>query len=322
VGGPALPETVKVRAPAADTPDVASVGEEGPALQELRLRLVHELRDRLVDQAISMPLGNQPALSRVAELCRNPGTSAAVVAAEAALDEGFAATILRVANSAAVAGISKVEDLATAVTRLGLGFVECLAVSAPSLRLLATPSDALSPARVELHRHAVRTGVLSRALATDGVGPDHALAAGLVHNLGLSVLSIHARSGFKRLLDAAEIGEQLPEAELRLFGFTHAELGGLLAESWSFPDSLVRAIREHADDLPSTQLAALVQTADRLVRSAGIGIEPPVDPSPAVASTAGLDLEDAREVAARLIGPGRAPAGARSPLTSVLDSLV
>jgi HD-like signal output (HDOD) protein len=301
---------------------VASVGEEGPALQELRLRLVNELRDRLVDRAISMPLGNQPALARVAELCRNPETSAAVVAAEAALDEGFAATILRVANSSAVGGVSRVEDLATAVTRLGLCFVECLAVSAPSLRLLATPSDALSPARAELHRHAVRTGVLSRALAPDGVGPDQALAAGLVHNLGLSVLSIHARSGFKRLLDASAAGEQLPEAELRLFGFTHPELGGLLAESWSFPDTLVGAIREHADDAPSTQLAALVQTADLLVRSAGIGIEPPADPSPAVASSAGLDLEDAREVAAQVIGPGRASTEDGSALVTVLDSLV
>jgi HD-like signal output (HDOD) protein len=301
---------------------VAFVGEDGPALQELRRRLVRELRDRLVDQAISMPLGNQAALTRVADLCRDPTTSAAVVAAEAALDEGFATTLLRVANSAAVAGTSRADDLATAVARLGLRFVECLAVSAPSLRLLAAPNDSLSPARAELHRHAVRTGVLSRALASGTIHPDQALAAGLVHNLGLSVLSIHARSGFKRLLDAAGAGEQLLEAERRLFGFSHPELGALLAESWSFPPPLVTAIREHADERPSTSLAALIQIADLLVRSAGIGVELAVEPSPAVAATAGLDLDEARELAAQIVGPGRSSSGERSPLTQVLDALV
>jgi HD-like signal output (HDOD) protein len=168
----------------------------------------------------------------------------------------------------------------------------------------------------------VRTGVLARALTRAGVNADQALAAGLVHNLGLSVLSIHARSGFKRLLDAAGAGEQLPEAELRLFGFTHPELGGLLAESWSFPPGLVTAIREHAADRPSTQLAALVQIADLLVRSAGMGVEPAADPSPEVASLAEIDLDDARELAAQVVGPRQVAGGESSALTSVFDSLV
>lgn len=312
----------KVRAGAADSPVVAFVGEEGPALQELRRRLVHELRDRLLDQAVSMPLGDQPALLRVADLCRDPTTSAAVVAAEAALDEGFAATLLRVANSAAVAGAARVDDLATAVARLGLRFVECLALTAPSLRLLAAPNDSLSPARAELHRHSVRTGVLARALASDPIHPDQALAAGLVHNLGLSVLSIHARSGFKRLLDATAGGEQLIDAELRLFGFDHPELGGMLAESWSLPPQLVIAIREHATERPSTPLAALVQIADLLVRSAGVGVELPLEPSPATASVAGIDLDEARELAAQVVGTGHPGSSESEALTQVLDALV
>jgi HD-like signal output (HDOD) protein len=300
---------------------VSSV-EEGPALQELRLRLVCELRDRLVDQAISMPLGNEAALARVAELCRTPATPATAVAAEAALDDGFAATILRVANSAAVAGAARVDDLTTAVTRLGLCFVQCLAVSAPGLRLLASPTETLSSARSLLHRHAVRTGVLSRALAPADIGPDQALAAGLLHNVGLSVLSIYARSGFRRLLDAAAEAEQLPDAELRLFGFTHPELGGLLAESWSFPPTLVAAIREHADERPATRLAALVQVADLLVRDAGIGVEPAAEPSADVARIAGLDLDEARELAERVLEPRAGGPGETSALTEILDSLV
>jgi HD-like signal output (HDOD) protein len=290
-------------------------------LGDLRLRLVQELRDRLLGQAISMPLGNQQALSEVAALCRSPETDSGAVAAKVALDEGFAATLLRVANSAALAGASRVDDLATAVARLGFCFVECLAIAAPSLRILATAHDGLETARHELHRHAVRTGVLARVLAPPAILPDQALAAGLVHNVGLSVLSIHARSGFRKVMEAAATGEQLPEVEHRLFGFSHPELGALLGESWGYPTELVTVIREHADEHPSTQLAALVQVADLLVRAAGMGVEPPRLLSPAVAATAGVDPVAASDVATRLLSPVEEEPEGDAALAEVLDAV-
>jgi HD-like signal output (HDOD) protein len=295
-------------------------------LGELRERLVSELRERLLEQALSLPLGNQAALARVAELCVEPDASAQAVADEASNDEGFAATLLRVANSAALGSATRIEDVPTAVARLGFRFVECLALSAPGLRLLAAPSDGLEVARHSLHRHAVRVGVAARALAPAGIEPERALAAGLVHNLGLSVLSLHARSGFRKLVDASARGEQLPEVEAKLFGFTHAELGAMLGKSWGYPDPLVTAIREHDAALPSTPLPALIQVADLLVRSAGFGIEPAAEPSAAVAALAGVEIDRARIRVELLLDVGDArgpePAAPDAALAEVLDALV
>jgi len=295
-------------------------------LGELRERLVSELRERLLEQALSLPLGNQTALARVAELCIAPEADAQAVADEAGKDESFAATLLRVANSAALGSAARIEDLPAAVARLGFKFVECLALSAPSLRLLATPSDGLEGARRELHRHAVRVGVAARALAPAGIEPDRALAAGLVHNLGLSVLSLHARSGFRKLLEASARGEQLPEVEARLFGFTHAELGALLGRTWGYPDSLVGSIREHDAPLPTAPLPALIQVADLLVRSSGFGIEPAIEPRAAVAALAGVEIDRARIRVELLLEVGDSrgvePAAADAALAEVLDTLV
>lgn len=291
-------------------------------LGELRERLVGELRERLLEQALSLPLGNQVALARVARLCSEPDADVHVVADEASRDEGFTATLLRIANSAALGGASRVDDLPTAIARLGLHFVECLATAAPSLRLLAMPSDGLEQSRRELHRHAVRVAVAARALSPSSIEPDRALAAGLVHNLGLSVLSLHARSGFRKLLEAAARDEQLPDVEQRLFGFTHAQIGGLLGESWSYPPSLVTAIREHDAPLPSAPLPALVQIADLLVRGSGFGIEPPLEPSPAVAALAGVELDRARIRVQLLLDAGDARGDEHAALAEVLDALV
>ena len=57
------------------------------------------LRDRLLDQAMTLPMSNSATLFRIAELCRDPDADARSVAMEAERDEGFAATLLRMANS-------------------------------------------------------------------------------------------------------------------------------------------------------------------------------------------------------------------------------
>ena len=60
-----------------------------------------ELEVRLVSSALSLPLGNQAALARVARLCTSANATTQGIALEAARDESFAALLLRLANSAA-----------------------------------------------------------------------------------------------------------------------------------------------------------------------------------------------------------------------------
>ena len=97
--------------------------------QDLRGRLVAELRDGLLDQAASMPLRNYAALARVISLCRDHQASARSIALEAGRDETFAALLLRIANSAYSAAVVPIGTLTHAVARLGLDFVHGLAVA-------------------------------------------------------------------------------------------------------------------------------------------------------------------------------------------------
>ena len=161
----------------------ATATSHGGPIEQLRERLVGELRGRLIEQAVSLPLGDQAALTRVVGLCER-GADARQIAAEASADEGFSTVLLRVANSAASASATRIEDVPTAVTRLGARFVQRLAISAPCLRLLAAPSDELANARQAVHRHSVLTGMVAFDLASDEIDPDRAIAAGLVHNVG------------------------------------------------------------------------------------------------------------------------------------------
>jgi HD-like signal output (HDOD) protein len=255
------------------------------------------VRARLVERAASLPLGSAAALIRLAQLCDSPMASAQGIALEAARDESFSALLLRLANSAYYASATRIADLSTAVARLGLGMVANLAVSAPGLKLLSGPNDELAPSRLELHRHAVRVGLAARMLAPADTDHEGALAAGLLHNLGLNVISLYQPDVFEALLDQPSFRD----AETELLGFTHADLGGELAERWQYPPALVDAIRDHDMLVPQSNLAALVQVADLLVRESGCGVEPPREPSPGVCELAGVRLERARELLAPLL---------------------
>jgi HD-like signal output (HDOD) protein len=232
-------------------------------------------RDELIERAMSLPLGDQIALARVADLCDHPAATPAGIAFEASRDESFAALLLRVANSAYSASALRVAELPTAVTRLGFRRVQALAIAAPGLQLLRGPADGLEWARHELHRHAIRVGLGARMLAPATVDPERALTAGILHNLGLNVIALFAPQEFRYLLASPSRQEPFSEAEKTIFGFSHGELGAVLAERWSYPGDLVIAIRDHDSPSPENELARVVQVADLLVRAHGVGIEPP-----------------------------------------------
>jgi HD-like signal output (HDOD) protein len=258
-----------------------------------------EFRAELIQRALALPVGNVAALGRVAAVCEDPDASPVEVARAAVEDEAFAALLLRQANSAANFAASRIGDVPAAVTRLGLKRVHALALGTPGLRMLQQPPDGLEWARQELHRHATCVGLVAREVAPAGVDPERALAAGLLHNLGLYVISAYAAAEFGYLLDAGSRREQFWEAEDWIFGFSHAELGASLAERWSYPLDLVVAIRDHDSPRPETALTALVQAADVLVLECGAGIEP-IRPFPPLLPP-GFDRERAASTAALVV---------------------
>lgn len=223
---------------------------------------------------LSLPFGEHAQLLRIAAAAGDSSGDVRTVAREAAADPAFAALLLRLANSAERAARFRAADLPTAVNRLGLRLVRTLAIAAPALRLLeASPRDDLSPARRSLHEHSVRTGVTARLLALPTVEPEAALAAGLLHNIGLMLVSVHAPDVFRHLVELAREGERLAHHEPVLLGMTHAELGARLAEQWSYPPLLVDAILEHDFAEPERPLARVVRVADILTRWADCGVE-------------------------------------------------
>lgn len=163
------------------------------------------------------------------------------------LDVSLTAALLRVANSAALAGERKARSLSEAVSRLGMREVYRVVLEIVTAPVLKGP-DASLFGRVDLWRHSLATAVAAQTLAahlTDE-DPEVVFTAGLLHDIGKTALVRVAREDYAQLLDdCAENNWSVEATERRAFQTDHAVVGGRLLRAWKFPEQITAAVAAH-----------------------------------------------------------------------------
>ncbi len=187
-------------------------------------------------------------------------------------DPAFAVRIVALANSASSAPIEPVCTIRDALARMGAATVTTF-VTALSVQRVFMPTE---PSQVALWKHAIETAVTAKRIAQIAPGlevdPAQAYLVGLLHDIGRFVMLEHAAPELLRVDETDwETPEDLIEADLEIYHFTHSELGYLACKHWGLPDIIGRIIRTHHDDLPDQvspgSMAAerfCVQVADRI----------------------------------------------------------
>ena len=220
-------------------------------------------------------LADIPALSPVAiELVSTLERDVSVTAVEAVIrrDPVITARVLSAANAAAWATSAPVVSIHAALLRLGFERVRRLA-------LLISLYDAVAtvPVARSFWRHSISVAHIAEALArrvAETETADIALVAGLLHDIGLLVLSRHYAAAFATMRAAAEErGVPLWEVEREALGMDHAEIGAEVALHWRLSPLIADAIRYH--HRPDAAPEALRDVACVLALADGIASEEP-----------------------------------------------
>jgi HD-like signal output (HDOD) protein len=102
------------------------------------------------------------------------------------------------------------------------------------------------------------------------VHPEDAYASGLLHDIGKIILMENSTASYLAMLQrSSQLGRPEVEGELEDFGYTHADVGSVLAIKWSLPEDLAIAIRYHhapARDPFHRSSSSIVHFADQLAR--------------------------------------------------------
>jgi HD-like signal output (HDOD) protein len=171
------------------------------------------------------------------------------VAAIIGKDPGMTAKMLQIVNSAVFGLARKVGSPFEAVQFLGFGTVRSLVLSSHIFsRFEQSHLKGFSPN--QLWSHAINCGTLARNLMrleqADASDAEDAYTAGMLHDMGKLMLAHSLPQPFQQALAlAAERKMYLHEAELEVFGATHAGVAAYLLGLWGLPAPIVEAVALH-----------------------------------------------------------------------------
>ncbi len=191
-----------------------------------------------------------PASSvRLAQLVGDADAGLDDLAEVVALDQALTVRMLRMANSAFSASEARVTDVKEAVMRLGAAQVLAFALSTHARALMREPVRAYALGEHELWKHSVRAALAAELMprVSKRNVPAATFAAALLHDVGKLVMDRCLSEEELRLLRRGrEEGRLSPlAAEAEILQINHAELGGVIAQHWNLPETIVRGIIHH-----------------------------------------------------------------------------
>lgn len=235
------------------------------------------------------------AVSTILKLADDPNASQRELERAFERDPGITAKILKVANSAYY-GMSNVSSVGRAISMLGMSTIRSVVLGVGMQAVLTGKSATRSFDRVQYWRHSLATAIVCRILGKLRA-PSRAeelYSAGMMHDIGLIVLERFMPQELDQAIEMARrTGSPLWLCEKEIIGFSHADLGGLLAEKWNLSEFTKQAILYHHELPPDPimgELIALVSASDCVAYESGYHNQTPNPPSDAIAAKAHVGL--------------------------------
>ncbi|MCP3943961.1 MAG: HDOD domain-containing protein [Desulfobacteraceae bacterium] len=164
------------------------------------------------------------------------------------LDQVMTLMLLKLVNSPFYGLSQKVNSVKEAVIMLGVDEIINIAFGlslsesfkAPGLGGLIEPR--------ELWEHSVRTALIGKYLCREKkkLADKGVFAACILHDFGKFFFIENFPDEYRRVIELSE-EKKLPvyDLEEEVFGYDHGAIGGMIAEKWNLPESLVQAVWFH-----------------------------------------------------------------------------
>ena len=192
-------------------------------------------------------------------------------------DQAITAKVLALSQSPYYARRQPIRSLRDAIVILGQKQLIQVITIACSARYFRGDGSGYDLREGELWQHAVAVALMAEIVA-QRTGQHDLFAiytAALLHDIGKTLLSLYVKDYYDVILPLVHKEKlRFVEAERRVLGIDHQELGATIARRWRFPPGVTTAIGFHhypneAKDF--REVAATVYVANRMVSAMGIG---------------------------------------------------
>lgn len=200
--------------------------------------LIAEILADLKAGKLKLPTLPQVAL-KINDTIDSPDATAKKVAQIISTDAALSARMIQVANSPMIRAGSSVDNVQTAVTRMGMQVVRNIVTSFLVNQLFHSKHEVLKKRLMVVWNHSAHVAAISHVLANhfSNLKPDEAMLAGLIHDIGKLPLILKAESHEELANNTAAL-DALDEK-------LHTVLGKVIVQTWGFSPELVTAVAEH-----------------------------------------------------------------------------
>ncbi len=230
-----------------------------PCPQEMLIATIQRscaLRDLLDNEQLKTVIsktGSLPSLpelyTRAVEEINSPEGSIKTVGDIVEQDPAMSAKILQLVNSSFFGLPRHISCPSEAVVLLGFDIIKAIIIG---IDLFSRWDNAdIAQFKIdEIYKHSLTTAAIARKMAAEenleAQRVDCAFMAGLLLEVGKLVIAANFPEKFSRILEVS-LQEHIPfnQAESRILGTTHAEIGAYLLGLWGLPDSIIEAVAYH-----------------------------------------------------------------------------
>jgi putative nucleotidyltransferase with HDIG domain len=226
----------------------------------------------LIKNNLSIPTLPDVVL-RINQLIENPDAGTAEIGALVSEDAPLAAKVLRIANSAYYGLSGECVSTAHASTVLGVKVLKNIVTQVAVINQFSHLDDDPDFSIAALWDHASFTAHLCSKLAEHAkvlraFTPEELYVCGLLHDVGKVVLLDALGDKYLDLArKAREEGHALYQVERAGLGFTHCDVGSVVANRWGLPDQISKAIQYHhgpRDEVAQNVVVSIVAHANLL----------------------------------------------------------
>lgn len=232
--------------------------------------------DQILERAESLPrLDN--TTTRLITVINDPGSSITQIVDTIRYDAAITTELLKRCNSAYFGIERKITSIDDAARYLGADKLMQLVLAAHSQSMLSPAQSGYGLTPGALWTHSVGVALGAAALGQRLKLPDRGLlfTAGLLHDVGKVILNEHVGEAYAQIVERVQRERQsFVEAEREILGYTHSEVGGLVAERWNLPEPIVLAVRHHHEPSavrPANPIVDVTHLADVACLLLGIG---------------------------------------------------
>jgi putative nucleotidyltransferase with HDIG domain len=218
-------------------------------LDKTRLENLSDLSKTIVDNVNSLPQFPENIVM-VQKMINDPKSEMADIARQISMDPALTADLLKIVNSAQYMLAKKVDNISEAVKLVGMRGIKNLLYSYGTQKILGGDTNEKKFLWDHCYKVAFYAYNLAKNFKKDHNLLDDVYVGGILHDMGKIIFAnVHPDLLDKIRAFCAEKGMPPSTFEDLSTGLNHAEIGGMVAEKWNFPEQLIHAIQYHHDPL-------------------------------------------------------------------------